>query len=201
MIGPYFWRKLHSLSGIIPIGIFLCEHLFINSLALKGETAFNQGVSFLHRIPYLWALELVIIFVPLLFHALYGIRLVYLTKNNALTYSYFRNWLFYLQRITALITLAFVVWHVIVLRFANGILDNEINYTLVIQALSHPVVTVLYIIGLLATFAHFANGLWSILISWGVTVGAKAQRTTAYICLGVFIILTIVGVNVLRVFS
>lgn len=200
-MSSYFWRKLHSLSGILPIGIFLCEHLFLNSLALKGETAFNQGAALLHSIPYLWVLELIIIFVPLSFHALYGIWLVYLTKNNPLTYSYFRNWLFYLQRVTALITLAFVVWHVVVLRFANGVMSNEINYSFVLQSLSNPMVTLFYGIGLLATFAHFANGLWSILISWGITVGAQAQRSAAYVCFGLFIVLMIVGVNVLRAFS
>ncbi len=200
MGSPFFWRKVHSLSGLLPIGIFLCVHLFINSLALKGEIAFNQGVSLLHSVPYLWVLELLIIFIPLIFHALYGIWVVYLTRNNVLTYSYFRNWLFYLQRVTALITLVFVVWHVYVLRFANGIFGNEISFTFVSQALSHPLVTVLYVVGLLATFAHFANGLWSLLISWGITIGARAQRSAAYVCLGVFVILMIVGMNALRVF-
>ena len=200
MAGPFFLRKLHSLSGILPIGLFLCEHLLINSLALKGETTFNQGVSLLHSIPYLWVLELLIIFVSLFFHALYGIWIVYLTRNNVFTYSYFRNWLFYLQRVTALITLAFVTWHVIMLRFANGILENEITFNVVSLALSNPVVTILYVVGLLATFAHFANGLWSFLVSWGITIGAKAQRSAAYVCLAVFIVLTVVGVNALRAF-
>lgn len=200
MGGPFFWRKLHSLSGILPIGFFLCVHLFINSLALRGEDAFNQGVSLLHSVPYLWALELFFIFIPLLFHAFYGIWVVYLTRNNVLTYSYFRNWLFYLQRVTAVMTLVFVVWHVFVLRFANGIFGNEINYTFVSHALNNPVVTALYALGLLATFAHFANGLWSLLISWGITIGAKAQRSAAYLCLGVFVILMVVGFNALRVF-
>lgn len=200
MGGPFFWRKLHSLSGVLPIGVFLCVHLFINSLALKGAITFNQGVSLLHSVPYLWALELLIIFIPLIFHALYGIWIVYLTRNNVFNYSYFRNWLFYLQRVTALITLVFLVWHVFVFRLANGIFGNEINYTSVSQVLSNPVVTVLYVIGLLATFAHFANGLWSILISWGITIGAKAQRSAAYVCLGVFVILLVVGFNALRMF-
>ena len=68
------------------------------------------------------------------------------------------------------------------------------------QALSNPVVTALYVIGLLATFAHFSNGLWSLLISWGITIGEKAQRSAAYVCLGVFIILIVVGANALSAF-
>ena len=196
MASPFFWRKLHSFSGIFPIGIFLLEHMFINSLALRGEASFNQGVALLHSIPYLWALEILVIFGPLVFHAFYGIWVVYLTRNNVLTYSYFRNWLFYLQRITALITLAFVTWHVWVLRFSSG----KIDFTVVAKALSDPIVLVLYLIGLLATFLHFANGLWSFFVSWGITIGEGAQKKAAYICSLVFLLLTVVGIKALLAF-
>ncbi len=29
-------RKLHSLAGVIPLGVFLLEHLFLNSYAWRG---------------------------------------------------------------------------------------------------------------------------------------------------------------------
>lgn len=197
MTNSFLWRKLHSLSGIFPIGIFLLEHMFINSLAVKGEKAFNQGVALLHSIPYLWALEVIIIFAPILFHAFYGIWVVYLTRNNVLAYSYFRNWLFYVQRVTAIITLIFVGWHVLILRFSSG----EISFNVVAQAFSSPAVIVLYFIGLVATFVHFANGLWSFLISWGITIGEGAQRKAAYLSTLVFVVLTVVGVNALLAFK
>lgn len=197
MASSYFWRKLHSFLGLFPIGFFLFEHMFINSLALQGEAAFNRGVAFLHGIPYLGLLEVVFIFLPLLFHALYGIYLVYLTRNNVLAYTYFRNWLFYVQRITALLTLGFVAWHVLVLRFGLGF-SGEINFANVAQALANPVVATLYVLGLLASFGHFANGLWSFLVSWGITVGEKTQKTSAYICGILFVLLTLVGLNALN---
>ncbi len=197
MANSFLWRKLHSLSGIFPIGIFLVEHMFINSLAVKGETAFNQGVALLHSIPYLGVLEFLIIFAPILFHALYGIWVVYLTRNNVLAYSYFRNWLFYVQRLTALITLIFIGWHVLILRFSSG----QISFSVVAQALSNPVVMALYLIGLIATFVHFANGFWSFLVSWGITIGEGAQRKAAYVSTLVFVLLTVVGVKALLAFK
>lgn len=199
MAGTFFWRRLHSLLGVIPIGIFLAEHMFFNSLALKGEASFNQGVALLHSIPYLLAVEFVIIFAPLLFHALYGLWVVYLTKNNVLTYTYFRNWLFYVQRVTALIALVFVGWHVWVLRFSSGLTPAN-AFSVVTQALQNPVVIGLYVIGLLATFGHFANGLWSFLVTWGITVGAKAQRVAAYVCGLVFLLFAVVGLSALGAF-
>ena len=37
----FFWRRLHSLTGIIPIGAFLVEHFISNSEAVKGPAAYN----------------------------------------------------------------------------------------------------------------------------------------------------------------
>jgi len=196
----FFWRKLHSLSGIIPLGIFLMVHMFINSLATLGQGDFNRGVSLLHSIPYLWFLELVVIFIPILYHALYGIWIVYLTRNNLENYRYFRNWLFYLQRVSALITMLFVTWHVVVLRFSEGLINRNMDFEFVSTALNQPLILILYLFGLLASFGHFANGLWSFLVSWGVTVGEQAQRTAAYACFAVFVILTAVGINALLAF-
>ncbi|HBW33848.1 succinate dehydrogenase [Desulfosporosinus sp. BICA1-9] len=200
MAHSFFWRKLHSLSGIIPLGIFLMVHMFINSLATLGQGDFNRGVSLLHSIPYLWFLELVVIFIPILYHALYGIWIVYLTRNNLENYRYFRNWLFYLQRVSALITMLFVTWHVVVLRFSEGLINRNMDFEFVSTALNQPLILILYLFGLLASFGHFANGLWSFLVSWGVTVGEQAQRTAAYACFAVFVILTAVGINALLAF-
>lgn len=200
MSHSFFWRKLHSLSGILPLGIFLMVHMFINSMATLGQEHFNRGVSLLNNIPYLWFVELVVIFIPILYHAFYGIWVVYLTSNNIENYRYFRNWLFYLQRVSALITLLFVTWHVVVLRFSEGVISNNITFEFVATALNQPVILVLYLIGLLASFGHFANGLWSFLVSWGVTVGEQAQRTAAYGCFFVFLLLTAVGINALLAF-
>src|SRR5699024_7898753 len=36
-----FLRKLHSLSGLIPIGVFLTVHTLVNSSAIWGEEAYN----------------------------------------------------------------------------------------------------------------------------------------------------------------
>ena len=200
MAHSFFWRKLHSLSGILPLGIFLMVHMFINSLATLGQGDFNRGVSLLHSIPYLWFLELVVIFIPILYHALYGIWIVYLTRNNLENYRYFRNWLFYLQRVSAIITMLFVTWHVVVLRFSEGLINRKMDFEFVSTALNQPLILILYLFGLLASFGHFANGLWSFLVSWGVTVGEQAQITAAYACFAVFIILTAVGINALLAF-
>ena len=36
-------RRLHSLLGIIPVGLFVAEHLIVNHFATGGASAFNAA--------------------------------------------------------------------------------------------------------------------------------------------------------------
>src|ERR1700719_4759957 len=69
----FLWRKLHSLSGIIPIGAFLVEHIVSNFETINGPLAYAQQVKFLNSLPLVRVLEWAFIFIPLGFHALYGV--------------------------------------------------------------------------------------------------------------------------------
>src|ERR1700689_4044195 len=69
----FIWRRLHSLLGVVPIGAFLLEHLLSNFEALKGPIAYGQQVKFLNSLPLVRVLEWVFIFLPLLYHAFYGV--------------------------------------------------------------------------------------------------------------------------------
>ncbi len=50
-----------------------------------------------------------------------------------------------------------------------------------------------YLLGVWSATFHFANGLWTSAIAWGLTVTANAQRRWGHVCLGFGIALTIVG--------
>ncbi len=69
----FIWRKLHSLLGIVPIGAFLLEHLLSNFEALKGPIAYGDQVKFLNSLPLVRVLEWTFIFIPILYHAVYGV--------------------------------------------------------------------------------------------------------------------------------
>jgi len=170
-------------------------HLFINSFALRGEAAYNRAVGFVNNIPGLVYLEILLIGVPIAFHALYGLWVTYVTKTSIFQYYYFRNWMFYLQRFTAVITLIFVVWHVWVLRIVRIFTGDEMTFLTVQAWLANPLYLTFYIIGLLAAVYHFSNGLWSFLVTWGITIGPESQRFTLYVCTIIFILLGIAGIN------
>ena len=69
----FLLRKLHSLLGIVPIGAFLLEHLLSNFEALKGPAAYGAQVKFLNSLPLVRVLEWTFIFLPILYHGLYGV--------------------------------------------------------------------------------------------------------------------------------
>ncbi|GAB6180782.1 succinate dehydrogenase cytochrome B558 [Desulfotomaculum defluvii] len=197
----FFIRKLHSFLGLFPISIFLLEHLITNSLAIISPDKFNAAVLFLQNIPYLNLIEILIIALPLIIHGIYGLYIVYIAKNNLLRYSYLRNWMFYLQRVTAVITLLFVVIHVWQLRVAHSLYGLEINFNTIQNQLADPLWFIFYIIGLFATTFHFANGLWNFTVSWGIVVGEQAQTFTWKLCMLLFLLTSFVGLVEIWAFS
>ena len=66
-------RKLHQLSGIVPLGLFVLEHFYTNSKAISGAGAFNKAGVDLQAIPYILLIEIGGIFIPLIYHAVYGL--------------------------------------------------------------------------------------------------------------------------------
>jgi len=186
-------RKIHSLTGIIPIGVFLTEHLITNSFALGGAEYYNERVEAFQQLPFLVGIEIVFIAIPLAFHTLLGLYYVYLAKNNVLEYKYFRNYMFYLQRITAIITFVFVVYHSYTTRIGRAMAGIEISYEFMNNIVSQPVFFIIYLIGMLAAVFHFSNGIYTFAISWGIAIGPQVQRKFQTICTVLFIALTAIG--------
>ena len=94
----FLLRKLHQLTGIVPLGMFYFVHLWTNSAALNGAKVFDDHVQDIHNFPYLLLIEIFGIFVPLLFHSVYGILISAEAKPNVLSYGMARNWFYIFQR-------------------------------------------------------------------------------------------------------
>ncbi|WP_337098046.1 succinate dehydrogenase cytochrome b558 subunit [Paenibacillus sp. YIM B09110] len=187
----YFSRKLHSLLGIIPLGGFIVVHGLANYQAFeRGPEGFGKAVHFINSMPVVTLLEIFGIYLPLLFHGIYGLYVAYQSNSNTGRFQYGRNWAFTAQRVTGVITFVFVFWHVYQTRiqvYLGNITHEELGSTMNLIA-NNPAYFVFYVIGVLAAVFHFSNGLWAFLISWGITIGPKAQRISSYICMGVFVI-------------
>ncbi|MFD2117678.1 succinate dehydrogenase cytochrome b558 subunit [Paenibacillus yanchengensis] len=187
----YFPRKLHSLLGIIPLGMFIIVHGLANYQAFeRGPEGFSKAVNLINSMPLLPVLEILGIYLPLLFHGIYGLYVAYQSDSNMGRFKYERNWAFTAQRLTGVVTFIFVFWHVYQTRlqvYLGKITSDQLGSTMN-EIANNPWFFAFYVIGVLAAVFHFSNGLWAFLISWGITVGPKAQRISSYICMGVFVV-------------
>lgn len=196
-------RKLHQISGIVPLGVFLLEHFYTNSKAIDGAASFNKAVENLQSIPYILFVEIGGIFIPLIYHAVYGLVITMEARPNNLNYPYPRNWFYLIQRITGVVLFFFITFHVLNFRFGMIPGLNEISvahrpdlaFDIVAREFRMVPIFLIYMVGITATVWHFANGIWLFMVDWGITIGERAQRLTGYACIAFGVVLLLVGIN------
>ena len=89
-------RRLHSLSGLIPVGAFMCVHLLVNASVNNGAATFQDAVYQIHSLGRLLPIvEWVFIFIPILFHAIVGVVIVAGGLPNNSSYPYRKNFPLY----------------------------------------------------------------------------------------------------------
>ena len=191
----FLWRKLHSLLGIIPIGAFLLEHLLSNFEALKGPIAYGEQVRFLNSLPLVRVLEWAFIFLPILYHGLYGVYIWLRGKSNIVYYPWAGNWLYTAQRYTGLIAILYIGQHVIRQRFMGVSLPEHpmAAFAKVQQELANPWMLAFYAVAMVALCWHFAYGVWLFAAKWGITPGKTARLRFGYVCIALGILLTGMG--------
>lgn len=200
-ITQHFSRKLHSLSGVIPIGVFLTVHLFVNYTATTGTASYNKAASIMVNLPFKFWLETFIIFLPLYFHAIYGVYIAFQSKSNTRKYGYLNNWKFMIQRLTGIITLIFVTWHIWQTKVQVEFGGAEATFDLMANIVDNKFYLVLYMVGIVSATYHFANGIWTFLITWGITVSPKSQKIFHYVAIGIFLILSYIGLRAIWAFA
>jgi succinate dehydrogenase / fumarate reductase cytochrome b subunit len=193
----FLLRRLHSLAGIVPIGVFFLEHIYSNVISLQGPKAYNELVEGLMKIPFLPWIEVLVIGVPILFHIVLGIGIYLTSKSNALQYRTFNNWRYYLQRLTGLIGVVYIGYHVWMTRIKSALAGHHVSYDQMQQILSTPWVFWFYVVGVISLTFHFANGIWTFLITWGVTINPRSQQISTYACMGMFFVLSVVWMQIL----
>jgi len=191
-------RRLHSLSGIIPIGGFLFFHLFENAFVLRGGAMWWKETEFTRTLPFQIAVEASVLWIPILYHAIYGLVITATAQPN--DYPYVRNYQYTLQRITGILAFLFIGFHVLSTRgvyYATGV---EADYLRMHNFMMNPLILTAYLVGTLACVYHLTNGIFTFTITWGIAVGPRAQTLVNRACVALFIILAIVSVSILVAF-
>lgn len=219
----FLFRRLHSLTGVFPVGVFLCTHLLTNSSIVwgmfnsrakgsgieRGVRTFQEDVTFINHMPLLLLIELSL-WGAIGFHAILGIYYARTGKFNTNRYAYQDNWRYTLQRVTGYLALIFIFYHVATLRWGwswlvpGGTTWSHINASSTLAAalrgsangpveVGGIIVGLLYAVGVTSSVFHFANGLWTAGITWGLTVTVAAQKRWGYVCFGLGAALMVMG--------
>lgn len=195
--------RLFSLAGLVPVGAFLVVHLLTNASILAGDEGrtFQSRVDMIHSLgPLLVPIEWAFIFLPMLFHAAVGFVIIANGLPNVGSYPYVSNVRYTLQRTTGMIAFAFIVWHLWQLHalgkpFGGGKFDAHHAAASTASVLDSTAVSILYCIGILSAVFHFANGLWTLGITWGLWTSPAAMRRANVVSIAVGVALAVAGLG------
>jgi succinate dehydrogenase / fumarate reductase cytochrome b subunit len=132
------------------------------------------------------------------------------SESNTRHYPYMGNIRYTLQRATGIAALLFIILHLYQLHWMGNLLRPVGAVTFRMEAASYSTAQViqsarwivpLYAIGVASACFHFANGIWTFLITWGVTIGPQSQRISGFACAALGVALTITGLTALRGFT
>ncbi len=159
-------KRLFTLAGVIPAAAFLIEHLVVTGSAMGGQARFDRVMGGLARSSFLTVFEILFVYAPLGYHALYGLHLTF--KPVESTHTYASDGLLRLQKISGVVVLAFIGLHFwqIRLQRLNGAISERDLYTHLVEKLASttggvPWFALVMLIGVAATVFHLVNGLWA----------------------------------------
>jgi len=194
----FLFRRLHSLTGLV-FGGYLIVHLLVNATIAQGGIVYQTQVDKIHALPFLPLVEWTFIYIPIIFHTIYGIWITLTGQPNVAQYRYGKNIFYTLQRTSAMIIVVFMLFHVLSLKYglfhANLSFEPHRALPTVVRHMHFAwwITWIVYPIGILASCFHLANGFWTAAITWGLTISADAQRRWGQVCGGLFVVTFIAG--------
>ena len=203
-------RRLHSLLGIVPLGLYMTVHLATNASLINAPETFQRAVFMIHSPGKLLPLiEWGAIFLPLLFHAVLGVWIAKTGKLNSSQYRFSSNRRYTWQRWTGFIAMVYLFFHILHLHgwfhadlwlamvrpLGFGAFRPYNAASTLVDAMQGWVWPAFYLVGMLACVYHLANGLWTAGITWGLWISPKAQERATKLCTALGVGLAVVGVT------
>jgi len=186
-------RRIHSLTGIVPLGLFLVYHLYLQLYLHSGAEVYNSVINDFYESPLaIWAL-IFIVYIPLFYHAILGIRLIF-ESSVQISYTYFSHLLYWLQRISGIGVLFFVIAHIWNTQLGPWI-DGSwgSHYEHLSNGFADPqsgiITKSVYIFGILGAVFHFSNGINTFCMTWGIALTPRSQKRVLIFSIFIFLIL------------
>jgi succinate dehydrogenase / fumarate reductase cytochrome b subunit len=179
---PATLRKLHSFTGLFPLGAYLLFHAYEHAAVREGrDAAVRRLAGTSHAL-----LEVLLVLLPLLLHAALGVRLARRQPNpNVYASPAFAR----LQLWTGVCAALFLLLHVSTVWGARVLQQRPAAaYGAMQEQVGTLPAAVLYLIGVSAVCLHFGQGLSSSLLRHGVGLSPCVARALgALIGLGLWL--------------
>jgi len=190
------------MSGMFILGFFVIMHFYTNSFAGLGPDAYNNKLAETMSNPWLLTIEIIFLYIPLMFHLLLGLTFIWKAKYNLFSYKYLDNLRFVLQRISGLGLALFIGAH-----FYNTRIHYWLHGAPTVEeggwfghmhhAFTNPdtwfLTLPVYILGILGVIFHLGNGLWTFTNTMGWTKGVESQRKMKIYSIILMVVIGVMG--------
>jgi succinate dehydrogenase / fumarate reductase cytochrome b subunit len=185
----FLWGKLFSFAGLVPLGVYVVLHLYSNLRSLGGAEAFNQHLAETRSLPFIVPLAVLVIWIPITFHGLFGLFKITQSRPNLGQFQYFQNLKYVLQRLSGLGLLLFIPAHIYKTRIEPGFFGSTLDFAHMAEGLHEPLTLTVYALGTLGVAYHLANGFWQFCIGWGLTTSEAGMRRVEKLSMLLFVVL------------
>src|SRR5262249_17721576 len=171
-------RRIHSLTGMIPLGVFLVEHISVNAVALAGPERFRRLAQALGGIPMVAAMELVGIALPLVIHGLIGVLIATeLPERGSAQWPTRRE---IVQRATGVLLLPYLIYHVWATRLSPDVSRHHADlFDLMHKQVSGAGGLMFHAVGVALAALHLGNRLPGLAERSGFPRPPEAARAAA----------------------
>ncbi|RME03017.1 MAG: hypothetical protein D6805_07990 [Planctomycetota bacterium] len=189
--GYFVLRQFHSITGLFLLGLFLWLHLATHLFILRGEEAYIQALSFIFHLPYLDLWRVLLVWLPLIFHISMGCYIISRASFRLSCPNSLGNWLYFFQRLSALIALMFLAYHIAYVKLAAPVdlVDATARARWMLEHLKRHLekaeVFGLYLVGIGALVFHYVNGIRLFCLRWGLVSSSTSRKILLGICGGI----------------
>lgn len=162
-------RRLHSASGLFPLGAYLCFHAWEHWPARVSRDALFARLEHSSNT----ALEVVLVLVPLAVHAVVGFRLAREPDQGAYAGGAYRR----LQAVTGAAAAAFLLYHLAVSWLPRVLESTGAGYGSTVEHSGTLGGLIVHAVGIAAVCTHFGQGLGAALVRlFPDQLGGRAAR-------------------------
>lgn len=187
--------RIASLLAIAPLGVWTVLHLWNNLAVFRGGAAWEEAVTH-HAHPLSQFITALLVMVPLLIHTVWGLMRLKSSRPSAkLTLTFFGNFKYVLQRLSAIGLLGFLGAHLWLAMLKPRLLEGHAEaFTDIAHEMHHHGPTlVVYLLGTLAVSYHLANGIATFAMGFGIVSSRRALHKVenlSYLLFVVFMVMS-----------